>query len=100
MILVATSGSSGTMIHTAINSVGSIDQLWLYAMNNHTSSVDLTIEFGGEAAEDFIRMGIPSRSGLYLVVPGSPLKDGVIVRAFASVVNVISILSFCYRESA
>ena len=97
-ILVVATASSGTSIHTAIAGTADFDEIWLYATNNHTSSVNLTIEYGGTTSpNDLIQMVIPSKTGLYLIVPGLILQNSNIVRAFANVTNVISISGWVNR---
>jgi hypothetical protein len=99
-IKVVAVATAGTTIHTTPAGTSSIDEVWLYAQNNHTSAVDLTIEFGGVSApDDLIQMQIPSKSGLYLICPGLNLQNSLLVRAFASVANVISIQGFVNRIS-
>jgi hypothetical protein len=36
-------------------------------------------------------MSIPSKTGLYLVVPGFVMQNGKVIKAFASVANVVEI---------
>ena len=94
-IKVANTVSPGTSLHTAV--AGSVDfhEIWIYAFNSDTASVDVTLEFGGETSpDDVIKQSIPSQSGLYLIVPGLPLQGGVVVKAFASKANVVTIHGF------
>ena len=46
MIVVAATSTVGTTVHTAtsLSSSSRYDEVWLFASNSHTSSVDLTIE--------------------------------------------------------
>lgn len=86
--------TAGTTIHTAVagTTAGTFDEVWLYATNNHTANVNLTIEFGSATApNDNIQLSIPNKTGIYLVVPGLILQNGATVKAFASVASVISI---------
>ncbi len=95
MIKVAATATAGTTIHTAVSGTTNYDEIWLYATNNHTSAVNLTIEFGGTTSpDDLIQISVPSKSGLYLVVPGFILNNATVVRAFAGTTNVISIGGF------
>ena len=59
-ILVAATSTAGTAIHTASSTATTIDEVWLYAYNNHSSDILLTIEFGGVTSpKDVIKqMGI------------------------------------------
>jgi len=92
------SGSSPApeTIHTAVagQTPGTYDEIWLWAQNNHTADVVLTIEFGSADAENNIIVTVPFKSGLVPVVPGNILQNGATVKAFAAVANVISIHGF------
>ena len=88
-ILVAATSTPGTTLHTA--HATALDEVWIWATNNHTSAVNLTIELGGTTSpNDLIQMSIPSKSGNYLVVAGVRLTGSVVVKAFAGTTNVIS----------
>lgn len=92
-IKVVQTATAGTTIHTAVAGTtdGTFDEVWLYAMNNHTADVSLTIEYGDASAENNIKMTIPYAQGLYLIIPGLILHNGKTVKAFASVANVVTI---------
>lgn len=97
-ILVAATSTPGTTIHTAVAGATDFDEIWIYATNNHTTSVNLTLEWGGTTSpNDLIQMAIPSKTGLYLLVPGLVLQNGLIVRAFAGVTNVVSVSGWVNR---
>lgn len=100
-IKIVATGTPGTTIHTAVVGVSDYDEIWLWATNNHTSAVNLTIEFGGVASpDDLIQLSVPSKSGLYLVIPGWVLQNSQVVKAFAATANVICIGGFVNRVSA
>jgi hypothetical protein len=94
--VVATS-TTGTTIHTAGAGTAQFDEVWMYAVNTSTSSVKLTVEYGGTATADNIEITIPGESGLVLVVPGLFLNNGLSVTAFAGIANVISIHGYVNR---
>lgn len=100
-IKVVATATAGTTIHTVSTDDTKYDEIWLYATNNHTSDVNLTIEFGGTSSpDDLIQANIPYKSGLYLIVPGIPIQGNStapVVRAFASVANVVSITGWVNR---
>jgi hypothetical protein len=95
-IKIVATATAGTAIHTAVagQTAGTVDEIWLWAQNNHTANVVLTIEFGSHDTEDNIIVTIPFKSGLIPIVPGLPLQNGMTVDAFASVADVISIHGF------
>lgn len=93
-IKVAATATLGTTIHTAVSGTtpGTFDEVWIYAYNGHTTTVTLTIEFGGATVPDNnIILTLASKSGEYLVVPGFILQNSLVVTAFASVANVVTL---------
>jgi len=97
-IKIAATATPGTTIHTAVTGTTNYDEAWIYVTNNHTASVNLTIEWGGAGApDDLIQMAIPAKTGLYLLIPGLVLQNGLDIKAFASVTNVICISGFVNR---
>lgn len=94
-IKVAATATLGTTIHTAVSGTSPMDEIWLWAFNSDTADRTLTIEFGGATAPDQnIVLPIPSKIGLVLVVPGLLLQNSLVVTAFASAANVITINGF------
>jgi hypothetical protein len=99
-IAVAATSTPGTLIHTAAAGTAGMDEIWLYAVNSSTSSVKLTVEWGGTTANtDHIELNITGESGLVLVSPGLVLNNGLSVRAFAGTANVINISGYANRIS-
>jgi len=103
-ILVANTATAGTTIHTASNTATTIDEVWLYAYNNHTSSILLTIEYGGVTApKDVIKQTLTAQNGLVLVVAGLLVQGNAsakVVRAFANTASQISIFGYVNRITA
>jgi hypothetical protein len=96
-IKVVQTATAGDTIHTAVagTTAGTFDEIWLWAYNGHTADVVLTIEFGGATVPDQnIVVTIPYKSGLVPVVPGLILQNGMVVKAFASVANVVTLSGF------
>ena len=89
-IVVAATATAGTLIHTAVAGASSIDKIYLYAVNISATAVKLTLEWGSAGVGDNIELAIPGESGLVYVTP-LPLNGGLVVRAFAGTINVISI---------
>lgn len=87
----------GDIIHTAVDGItlGTYDEIWLWVYNGYTSNVVLTIEFGGVSVPDQnIITTIAFKSGLVPVVPGFLLQNGMVVRAFASIANMVTLYGF------
>jgi hypothetical protein len=96
-IKVVATATAGTTIHTAVagTTAGTFDEVYLYAYNGHTTTVTLTIEFGGATVPDQnIIITLAAKAGLTLIVPGLILQNGMVVAAFASVANVITLSGF------
>jgi hypothetical protein len=104
MIKVAATATAGTTIHTGSTTATTFDEVWLYAVNSSTSSVKLTIEYGGVTSpDDLIELTIPAESGLYLIIPGLVIKGNataLVVRAFAATANVVNIAGYVNRITA
>jgi hypothetical protein len=97
-IIVAATATPGTTIHTAVNTAGSIDEIWLWVTNTSSSPVKLTLENGGTTSpNDLIEQTIDAESGLMLILPGTVLNTGVILRAFAGTTNVLNITGYANR---
>jgi len=91
-IAVAATATPGTLIHTGSSTATTIDEIWLYAMNQSGTDYKLTVEWGGVTTSDLIEQTITTEAGLALVAPGLILKGNagtaLIVRAFCSVSSV------------
>ena len=99
-IKVGDTATPGTLIHTATTSATDLDEVYLWAFNSHTADVLLTVEFGGVTDPDnIIEVTIPKQAGLVQVCPGLPLRNTLIVRAFADTINVITIYGHYHRKT-
>lgn len=101
-IKVVATSSTGTTIHATEISSSVIDEIWLYAYNSASTSVVLTVQYGGTSTPDNdIKVSIPSQSGLTLVVPGLLLKGtgsaATTVYAYAGTANVITLSGYVNR---
>lgn len=95
-IKITQTATAGTAIHTAVAGTtdGTYDEIWLWAQNNHTADVELTIEFGSADTENNIKVIVPYKDGLYAIVPGLILQNSKTVKAFAGSANVITVHGF------
>jgi hypothetical protein len=102
-VKVAATASAGTTIHTGSSTPTDFDEIWAYVQNTTTTSVLLTIEFGGTTSpDDRISTQVIPASGLVLVVPGLILKGNatpLIMRAFAGTTNVLVMHGWVNRIS-
>lgn len=88
----ANSGAAVT-VHTAVTGTTHFDEVHVYATNVHTAAVILTIEFGGTDENEHIMATIQPDETV-LVVPGFPIHNGKVVKAFASVADKINVIGY------
>ena len=96
-IKITTTATPGDTIHAAVGGqiAGIFDEIWLLSYNGHTADIILTIEFGGvDVPDQNIVVTIPFKAGLVPVVPGLILQNGMAVKAFGSVANVLTLTGF------
>ena len=96
-IKVVQTATAGDTVHTAVagTTAGTFDEIWIWGYNGHTTTVTVTIEFGGATVPDQnIVLTLASKSGLVPIVPGLILQNGMVVKAFASVANVVTLSGF------
>ena len=100
-ILVVATATAGTAIHTASTTATTIDELWLYAYNDHSSSVVLTLEYGGVTSpKDVIKSTLASQAGLVLICAGLVIQGNAtakVVRAFAATASQVSLFGYVNR---
>jgi hypothetical protein len=101
-ISIGETGSPGDIIHTTGISSTVIDEVWIYATNVALVQRDLTIEHGGTGSADYeIKLGIPPRSGLSIVLPGLVLSGdgftGSSIRAYSDSPGSINIVGYVNR---
>jgi hypothetical protein len=100
-IKIAATSSPGTLLHTAVAGILDQDEVWLYAVNNHSANLELTLQLGGNTSpDDLVRFSVPFKSGLYLIVPGFVFNNGVAIRAFAATANLITVHGWVNRITA
>jgi hypothetical protein len=87
MVSVSGSMSPGTIIHTAVSGSTEIDEIWLQPTNGSDIDILLTMQWGGLSDADKIVATIQPQSGLNQVIPGWPLNNGLIVRAYATTIS-------------
>jgi hypothetical protein len=97
-VKVVATATPGTTIHTGPTNTTTLQEIWLWAQNNHTADVILTVEFGDATAPDHnIITSVSSKAGLSLICPGLIIQGNataLTIKAFAATTNVISIIGF------
>ena len=96
-IKIVATASSGTLIHTAVSGTTNWDEIYIFGTNTDTVTRTLTIEFGGTTSpDDLVEIDLEALKGAYLVIPGWLLQNGLIVRGFGSVANVIEVNGYVH----
>lgn len=100
VLISATVSASANPLHTAVTGSVAVDEIWLYAYNEATSSVQASINWGSlTEPNDVSRYTLLPQSGRTLLVDGKLLRNGLIVYAYASFPNVIVFDGFVNRSS-
>lgn len=89
ILITATSGLA-TMIHTATAGTTNQDEIWLFASNQDTSDIELSLLVGTTE----IAQTIPARKGDYVIRPGIPLQNQQQIKAFAGTASKIVVEGF------
>jgi hypothetical protein len=96
-ISITATESPGNLIHTA--SATELDEIWIYLSNSSDTPVVATIQWGLTTPVGSVIQSVPGQAGLYLAIPGLVLTNNSIVRVFAEVNDVITVLGFVNRIS-
>ncbi len=96
-IKVAASSTPGTTLHTAHATAQDEVNIWI--TNTDTVDRKVTIEFGGTTApDDNLTINVPTGETV-LVVPGIPLTNSLLVKAFGAAGNVLVAFGYVNRIS-
>lgn len=99
--VTGTSTAATVTVHTAQSGTTYHDEVWLYAYNDSTVSVNLTVEFGGTTdPDDLIVTPIPPQQGAVLVIPGFNIQNSLVVKAFAGTADVVTLHGWVNRTAA
>ena len=94
--IAATTIGTANTIHTA--SATAKDEAWIYAVNNSTSAIKLTICWGGVTDVDHtVEYTVPAEDGLKCIIPGLVITNSKVIKAFAATANQIVIYGFVNR---
>ena len=94
----ATSNGGASTLHTAVSGTASLDEVFLYAVNNTSSAVKLTLLWGGTTEPDnAITLLIAPNVGRTLVADGILLQNSLVISAYAATASAINIDGFVNR---
>ncbi len=88
--------SANTTIHTANNTAGYLDEVWIYASNAGSANNTLTLNLGGTSTADILVVNIQNNDSV-LVIPGIPMDGGVVISAKTSANSQVAIFGFVNR---
>jgi hypothetical protein len=95
---VAGDSSLGGTVHTGVSGTADWDEVWLWANNTNTSTILLTLEWGGTVVPDnLIQVNVPAQQGLVLVAPGLLIQNSLDVTVYAATVDKINLVGFVNR---
>lgn len=98
--VTGTSSAADVTIHTAISGTTSRDLITLWAMNNDADGETrtLTVAFGGETDPDnLIISPVPCKAGLVKICEKLPLRNSLVVGAWADEANDVMIYGEVHR---
>lgn len=94
--VTGTSTAATVTVHTA--HATSMDEVHLWAYNDDTVSIALTVEVGGTTDPDnTIVVSIPPQAGLVYVLPGTTHSNSKVLKAFAGTANKIVLYGWVNR---
>ena len=95
----ATSGQ--VVIHTPHTSTTTIDEVWVYGVNNGTATVDGFLLWGGTATEAQIAFSLSPKEGAVNIIEGLPIlgnsAGSSVIGALVSGTNSILLHGFVHR---
>jgi hypothetical protein len=74
-----------------------MDEVYLMAVNITTAPIVLTIEAGGVSISDQIKVSLAAGVGAQIVLNGQAFQNGVLIKAFAEITNVINVFGWAHR---
>jgi hypothetical protein len=98
--VTGTATAGAVTVHTAVSGTTSYDLVTLWAQNNDADGETrtLTIEFGGTTDPDnLIIVPVPAKVGPVLVCDALPLRNALVVEAFADEANDVQIYGSVLR---
>lgn len=102
-ILIGTTASPGTLIHTATSVDTMRDLLYLWFWNIKATAVALTVQWGGETDPDHLlckEVSFPAHCPPTQIAYGFPLQMGLVVRAFSSSADYLLCTGYIERRGA
>lgn len=96
-VQVTDTASPGQTFHTQTGA--GFDSLYMFACNNSTSDVTLTVEWGGSAIGQRFQFPLIAKSGLVEVIDGWQIANGGTVALFCGTASVVNVFGWVTRIS-
>lgn len=100
--IAGTNTGTADTIHAAQSGTALLDEIWLWVTNRDTVDRTITIEWGSATDPGGLlckAVVIPANSGPMCIAPGLVLQNSLVVKAFASVTNVLGVHGYVIRQS-
>jgi hypothetical protein len=94
-LVVSTTSAAGTLVHTATNTAGQVDEVYLFASNSDVVNLVVYVSFG-DTANPIIDL-VEVREGLVPLLNGLRIKGGKEVRVWAQAANKITLFGWVNR---
>lgn len=99
--LINVSATTTVTVHTATSSTNVIDEVYVYAVNNNSSDVELHLGFAGSSSlVDTIKTTITAKLGPILIAPGLPVlgfSTNLVIQACVTATSSLFITGFVNR---
>jgi hypothetical protein len=88
ILINSTSSANYIGIHTCVTGTTNFDEVWVWATNNWSSSVSMSIAYGATVGtgvngkQDEIQVVVPPRDSPLLIIPGLVMNNGLIIQAY------------------
>ena len=97
-VQVSTAGTA-LLVHTGSADATQLDFVRVWANNQHTAAIDLTFTLGGDTTSDIVAgpISLPAGVGLIVVLPDVPVGSALNLKAYASVINKVTLHGYVKR---
>lgn len=99
MVVRHTSAGSADVVDTATSSTDDRDFEHVWATNRHTSTVTLVLLLGGIVEPDNVLYSEPIEPGQTIALDGYPINNGLVLSAYASVADKITLSGYKWRRT-
>jgi hypothetical protein len=99
--LAATTSGSPDIIHTSSSTADIFDEVYVFVTNTSAAALDVTFQTAtgaGASRTEITTFSVPSKSGIFLVIPGLLISGGYRLEAYAPTTpSSINVFGFVNR---